>query len=56
VIYIITTIAISHGDKRWKEKTLDEIRKKMMMRQRKKLMNELGFFTLTKHALFISKH
>jgi hypothetical protein len=34
---------IGHGDKRWKGKTLDEIRKKKMMRRRKKLMNELGF-------------
>jgi hypothetical protein len=34
---------IGHGDKRWEGKTLDEMRKKKMMRQRKKLMNELGF-------------
>jgi hypothetical protein len=34
---------ISHGDKRWEGKTLDEMRKKKIMRRRKKLMNELGF-------------
>jgi hypothetical protein len=34
---------IGHGDKRWKGKTLDEIRNKKMMRWRKKQMNELGF-------------
>jgi hypothetical protein len=39
-----------------KEKTLDAIRKRKMMRRRKKLMNELGFFTLAKCALFISTH
>jgi hypothetical protein len=39
-----------------KEKILDEMRKKKMMWRRKKLMNELGFFTLAKRALFISIH
>jgi hypothetical protein len=34
---------IDHGDERWEGKTLDEMRKKKMMRRRKKLMNELGF-------------
>jgi hypothetical protein len=33
-------------------KTLDEMRK--MMRRKKIVMKELGFFTLAKHALFIS--
>jgi hypothetical protein len=36
------------------EKTLDEARKRKMMRRRKIVMEELGFFTLAKHALFIS--
>jgi hypothetical protein len=35
-------------------KTLDEMRKRKMMRRRKIVMKELGFFTLAKHALFIS--
>jgi hypothetical protein len=35
-------------------KTLDEMRKRKMMRRRKKLMKELGFFTLARRALFIS--
>jgi hypothetical protein len=35
-------------------KTLDEMRKQKMMRQRKIVMKELGFFNLAKHALFIS--
>jgi hypothetical protein len=35
-------------------KTLDEVRKRKMMRWRKIVMKELGFFTLAKHALFIS--
>jgi hypothetical protein len=35
-------------------KTLDEVRKRKMMRRRKIVMKELGFFTLAKHALFIS--
>jgi hypothetical protein len=35
-------------------KTLDEMRKRKMMRRRKIIMKELGFFTLAKCALFIS--
>jgi hypothetical protein len=35
-------------------KTLNEVRKRKMMRRRKIVMKELGFLTLTKHALFIS--
>jgi hypothetical protein len=35
-------------------KTLDEMRKRKMMRQRKIVMKELGFFTLANCALFIS--
>jgi protein required for attachment to host cells len=35
-------------------KTLGEMRKRKMMQRRKIVMKELGFFTLTKHALFIS--
>jgi hypothetical protein len=45
---------IGHGDKYWKEETLDEMKKKKMMRQKKKLITRLGFFTLTRRALFIS--
>jgi hypothetical protein len=37
------TNCIGHGDKSREGKTLDEMRKRKMMRQRKKLMNELGF-------------
>jgi hypothetical protein len=44
---------IGHGAKCWKEETLDEIKERKMMRWRKRLMTELGFFTLAKHALFI---
>jgi hypothetical protein len=36
---------IGHGDKRCEGKTLDGMRKKKMMRRRKILMKELGFFT-----------
>jgi hypothetical protein len=35
-------------------KTLDEMRKGKMMQWRKIVMKELGYFTLAKHALFIS--
>jgi hypothetical protein len=35
-------------------KTLDNMRKRKMMRWRKIVMKELGFFTLAKHAVFIS--
>jgi hypothetical protein len=35
-------------------KTLDKVKKRKMMRRRKIVMKELGFFTLAKHALFIS--
>jgi hypothetical protein len=34
---------IGHGDKCCEEETLDEIKKRKMMRWRKKLMTELGF-------------
>jgi hypothetical protein len=44
---------LGHGDRWWKGKTLDAMRKRKMMRQRKKLMNELGFLPSPKHALFI---
>jgi hypothetical protein len=47
---------ISHGDKCWEGKTLDAMRKRKMVRRKKRLMNELGFFTLAKHALFIRTH
>jgi hypothetical protein len=47
---------IGHGDKRQGQKTLDRVRKKKMMRWRKALMKELGFFTLAKYALFISTY
>jgi hypothetical protein len=47
---------IVHGDKRCEGKTLDGMRKKKMIRRRKILMKELGFFTLAIRALFISTH
>jgi hypothetical protein len=34
---------IGHGDKYWKEETLDEMKKAKMMRRKKKLMTGLGF-------------
>jgi hypothetical protein len=34
---------IGHGAKCWKEETLDEIKERKMMRQRKRLMTKLGF-------------
>jgi hypothetical protein len=37
---------IGHGDKCWEEKTLDEMKKRKMMRRRKKLITELGFLPL----------
>jgi hypothetical protein len=50
--------AAIHLHRPWKYvlggKTLDEMRKRKMMRRRKMVMKELGFFTLAKHALFIS--
>jgi hypothetical protein len=39
-----------------KEEILDELKRKKMMRRKEKLMTGLGFFTLTKRALFISTH
>jgi hypothetical protein len=39
-----------------KEETLDEFKRKKMVRQQKKLMTGLRFFTLTRRALFISTH
>jgi hypothetical protein len=47
---------IGHGAKCWKEETLDKMEERKMMRRRKKLMTELGFLTLAKHALFISTY
>jgi hypothetical protein len=38
------------------EETLDELKRKKMMQQNEKLMTGLGFFTLTRHASFISMH
>jgi hypothetical protein len=35
-------------------KILDEVKRRKMMRRRKIVMKELGFFTLPKHDLFIS--
>jgi hypothetical protein len=45
---------IDHEDKRCEGKTLDGMRKKKMMRRRKILIKELGFFTLAKCALLTS--
>jgi hypothetical protein len=39
-----------------KEETLDEFKRKKMMRQKEKLVTGLGFFTLTKCVLFINTH
>jgi hypothetical protein len=39
-----------------KEETLDELKRKKMMRQKEKLMTGLGFFTLARRALFIRTH
>jgi hypothetical protein len=36
-------------------KTLDEMRKRKMMRRRKIVVKELGFFSLSQHTLFINK-
>jgi hypothetical protein len=47
--------SIGHGRQMMGEKTLDEMRKMKTMRQRKIIMKELGFFSLSQHALFISK-
>jgi hypothetical protein len=47
---------IGHGAKCWKEETLDAMKERKMMRQRKKLMTELGFLPSPKHALFISTY
>jgi hypothetical protein len=38
------SIRIGHGDRCWKEETLDELKRKKMMRQKEKLMTRLGFF------------
>jgi hypothetical protein len=38
------------------KKTLDGVRRKKTMQQRKALMKELGFFTLAKRTLFISTY
>jgi hypothetical protein len=46
--------AMETGD--GKEETLDELKRKEMMRQKEKLMTGLGFFILAKRALFISTH
>jgi hypothetical protein len=47
-----------HLHRPWRQrlggKTLDEMRKRKMMRRKKKLRKELGFFTFIKCALFIS--
>jgi hypothetical protein len=39
-----------------KEETLDEFKRKKMMRRTEKLVTGLGFFTLTRRVLFISTH
>jgi hypothetical protein len=38
------SIRIGHGDRCWKEETLDELKRKKMMRRKEKLMTGLGFF------------
>jgi hypothetical protein len=39
----------------WEGKTLDEVTRRKMMRQRKIIMRRIRVFALPKHALFISK-
>jgi hypothetical protein len=39
-----------------KEETLDEFKRKKMMRRKEKLVIGLGFFTLIRRVLFISTH
>jgi hypothetical protein len=39
-----------------KEETLDELKRKKMMRRKEKLVIGLGFFTLIRRVLFISTH
>jgi hypothetical protein len=39
-----------------KQETLDELKRKKMMRRKEKLMTGFGFFTLARRALFISTH
>jgi hypothetical protein len=34
---------IGHGDRWWKEETLDELKRKKKMRRKEKLMTGLGF-------------
>jgi hypothetical protein len=34
---------IGHGNKYWKEETLDEMKRRKMMQRKKKLMTGLGF-------------
>jgi hypothetical protein len=50
----VRTTSIGHGRQVQGEKTLDEMRETKMMRQRKIVMKELGFFP-SQRALFISK-
>jgi hypothetical protein len=38
------------------EETLDEFKRKKMMRQKEKLVTGLGFFTLIRRILFVSTH
>jgi hypothetical protein len=39
-----------------KEETLNELKRKKMMRRKEKLVIGIGFFTLIRHVLFISTH
>jgi hypothetical protein len=39
-----------------KEETLDEVKRKKMMRRKEKLVTGLGFSTLIRRVLFISTH
>jgi hypothetical protein len=39
-----------------KEETLDELKRKKVMRRKEKLVIGLGFFTLITRVLFISMH
>jgi hypothetical protein len=50
----VQTTSIGHGRQVLGEKTLDEMREMKMMRRRKIVMKELGFFP-SQRALFINK-
>jgi hypothetical protein len=50
----VQTTSIDHGRQALGEETIDEMWERKMMRQRKIIMKELGFFP-SQQALFITK-